>query len=128
MPFQSVWVDPVMFMEHNGVRVFHTYIEDTFLHPSPTTFTLDPTDTDPDSPRAFDVMTLQVPSARNMAQVAPPPVEQRAQELGLTFSEYSETPDFYLLREQWAEWIVHGRQAFLREIVKEALDMGIIRP
>ena len=117
-----------MFMEHNGVRVFHTYKDDEMRYPSPTTFTLHREDTDRDSPLAFDAMILVVPSARSMLQVTPPSVEQRAQELGLSVAEYLGTPDFYLLQGQTDEWVLHGRPAFLREIVKEALDMGIIKP
>ena len=30
MPTQTVWVEPDLFLEHQGVRVFHTYKEDDY--------------------------------------------------------------------------------------------------
>ena len=30
MPTQTVWIDPEVFLEHQGVRVFHTYKEDDY--------------------------------------------------------------------------------------------------
>jgi hypothetical protein len=28
MPFKTIWEDPELFLEHNGIRVFHTYKDD----------------------------------------------------------------------------------------------------
>jgi len=30
MPTQTVWIDPELLLEHQGVRVFHTYKEDDY--------------------------------------------------------------------------------------------------
>ena len=30
MPTQTVWIDPELFLEHQGVRVFHTYKDDDY--------------------------------------------------------------------------------------------------
>ena len=28
MPYKTVWVEPEVFLEHNGVTVYHTYLDD----------------------------------------------------------------------------------------------------
>jgi hypothetical protein len=30
MPTQTVWIDPELLLEHQGVRVFHTYKDDDY--------------------------------------------------------------------------------------------------
>jgi len=43
MPTQTVWIDPELLLEHQGVRVFHTYKEDDYDQGAkPYSFTLNP--------------------------------------------------------------------------------------
>ena len=30
MPYKTIWVEPEVFLEHNGVTVYHTYRDDEF--------------------------------------------------------------------------------------------------
>ena len=33
MPYQTIWVDPDLCLEHNGVKIYHDYDEDDFDQP-----------------------------------------------------------------------------------------------
>jgi len=56
MPYITQWVDPDLFLEHQGVQVWHTYKEQEYDDRLHYWFTADPDNTDRDS--YFDVREL----------------------------------------------------------------------
>ena len=60
MPYQTIWVEPDLFLEHNGVKVYHSYKNDDFEDPLFYWFCVYPSgDTSyEDDKRDFDVGDL----------------------------------------------------------------------
>lgn len=60
MPYSSEWVEPEVFMEHNGTKVYHIYKDDDIDQgPRFYWFTLDPVNgSDTDQEHVFDVRDL----------------------------------------------------------------------
>jgi hypothetical protein len=68
MPYK--WVEPQLYLEHKGVKVYRTYCEDLFEQPNHYWFTTDVTEDDLQAEiYEFDVRTLPAPQeAQDLAQ------------------------------------------------------------
>lgn len=65
MPTKTTWIAPEVFLEHNGVTVYHTYQDNDYeAGPMEYWFTLNGEDDDDDD--HFDVRDLDVPSRARM--------------------------------------------------------------
>lgn len=113
MPFITQWIDPELFMEHNGVRVFRTYKDDDVGQGCKDYwFTLN-NNSDED---AFDVRELDVPSRKNLE--AHPPF------LYGSHFEAASKEQREVWGKEWHDWLVTGEKEAIRQIIIEAIDVG----
>lgn len=118
MPSQSIWVDPDVFMTHNGVSVYHTYVDDDVEQGECRyTFT---TDSAADDNR-FDVRQLNVPSQSRLS-IAPAPFLSKSNPEFVAASEEQKAQ----WDQQWDAWFDFGEREVIKTIVTEAIDMGLI--
>jgi len=107
MPYKSEWVEPDIYLEHNGVRVFYTYDNDDYDDPNFCYYT---TNEDDNTEDHFDV--------RDLKSWFPDPNQPEFLKPGV------KNP---VLEKQWAEY--HKRDArneHFKNVIKAAIDAGEI--
>lgn len=66
MPYRKVYEDPELFLEHNGIKVYHTYTNDNFYLRNSYVFTTDVTYTQKDGlHNSFDVRKFDLEKELN---------------------------------------------------------------
>jgi hypothetical protein len=118
MPYRTVWEDPEVYLEHNGVTVYHTYKDDE-VEQGPRTYYFVTNISDSED-EAFDVREFKVPS--RVALEGHPPY------LSESYSRYRDaSPE---QREQWGRewhlWQTGGEAEVIKTILREAIDQGLI--
>ncbi len=129
MPYLMVRVEPKLFMEHNGVKVYHAYSAPEKGDPEimPDYFTLHPEDDDWTHPLAFDATDLEVPSGDKLWTEIPPTTAHLMRQTGLPMQEFLESPMHHENVLLWEQWHRERRPAILRAIIAEAIDAGIVK-
>jgi hypothetical protein len=123
MPYESKWTPPELFLDHQGVKLYHTYKDDEASNgPSRYCFTTDPTNEfDCYERERFDVQELDVPACKLLENHPP---------------YLSETDDFYRngtkaqraeFRRAWERWQSGGEEAVIAQILREAIEAGLIK-
>ena len=115
MPYREIWVDPELFLSHNGVNVYRTYSNDDFDGGANIyRFTVKPMEAEGFN-EAFDVRGLKVPSS-SLLDAHPPfislsmPEEKKQKLLAL-----------------WNDWQgPDGEIQVVRLVLKEAIEAGLI--
>lgn len=111
MPYS--WIEPALFLEHNGVCVYHTYCEDNYnFSESKFEFTTTPLEYLEDA-TVFNVLDFNVPSAEKLRAPHPP------------FIRHGGQKDLALAR-QWERWLAEVQPALIKAAVREAIDAGLI--
>jgi len=67
MPWQTSWVDPELFLEYKGVKVYHTYKDDDFEERLMYWYAIYPTGCFHDDYIEFDVRNLPAPAGINLS-------------------------------------------------------------
>ncbi len=62
MPYITSGIEPELFLEHHGVRVYHAYAENNYDHQMMYLFTTDPSIVQKEG-TVFDILDFNVPSA-----------------------------------------------------------------
>lgn len=116
MPYQTVWVDPEIFLTYKGVNVYYTYIDDDVNGGiSEFIFTLDKvSDENP-----FDVRDLDVPSKGPLHQPAAP--FKNSKEYECASIDRKDEID-----RLWREWFDSGRKVATQAVICEAIDQGLL--
>ena len=119
MPTSSSWVDPEVFLTHNGVTVYHAYRDDDvdqgalWYH-----FTLDCNSDD----NSFDIRNLDVPLG--------PRVEPDIPYLTNTDPRYAAVSEAErdAMRKAWDDWLKPGGgfDQTRKAILEQAIDMGLL--
>ncbi|WP_066338601.1 hypothetical protein [Azohydromonas lata] len=122
MPTCSQWVDPEVFMEHAGVTVYRTYVDDdTSQGPSTYSFTLDCLSDD----NHFDVRDLALPSRRKLDE-HPPFLGESFEHYRLASAQQREE-----WRNAWTAWQAPGggQDQAIQVVLRDAIDRGLlVRP
>lgn len=120
MPTISTWVAPEVFMTHNGVVVYRTYEDDDFYQASNgDSYTTD--NTSDGGEYVFNVHELDVPS--NSGLDAHPPFLCTSNPDWATASDETKQ----LWKQQWETWFESGDELAVKTVIKEAIDLGLIR-
>lgn len=130
MPRRVEYYAPEVFLEHNGVKVYHTYYDDDDEEDdqrAPDVFTLHPEDTDPDGPLSFNALDLPVPAIEALEAAKPSTTQTAVAKAGMRLSLFRETPAYAELMVQWLHWWDELRPPAIRQAVIEALDKGILK-
>lgn len=118
MPFETRWVDPELFLEHGGVKVYHTYKDDDVGHGVHSFwFTLDD-GTDEDQ---FDVRDLAVPNRYLLF----PNIEFMCKS-NPTYAGMCDE-DKEAVKRQWEHWHNAGCSEAIKSVLKLAIDLGLLK-
>jgi len=108
MPYSQHWIEPEQFLEHKGVRVFHSYEDDDIEQgPRKYSFILDPLGSDYDD--SFDVREL-----KNWQEPPRPPY---LSEPG------ADTP---ANRAAWDHFLNEAEPNAIRQAIIAAIELGIL--
>ena len=120
MPTISTWVAPEVFMTHNGVVVYRTYEDDDFDQASNgDSYTTD--NMSDGGEYVFNVHELDVPSHSGLD--AHPPFLCNTNPDWATASDETKQ----LWKQQWEAWFDGGEELAIKTVIKEAIDLGLIR-
>ena len=110
MPYITQWVDPEVFLEHEGVKIFHTYKDDDWAN-GPMTYWYSTSDNDGEN--QFDVRDLRLcasdPDQVVDALTHPPLLKET--------SAYQEKMSGELTNEQ----------EVITEIIRRAIEQGLLK-
>lgn len=124
MPSKQVTVEPELVVEHKGVKVYRTYLDDDLENPEQFIFTTRPNDTDSCSPAAFDIREI---TSLDLLTDRPELVDDRiARKHGLELTEYVLTPDYLARKAAWQEWWDVTMPGLIRQAIIAAIDGGNI--
>ena len=116
MPYKTIWVEPEVFLEHNGVTVYHTYRDDDFDQGADWHwFTLQ--EDGGEDKGAFDIRDVDpLGLLRNhLPQVGGPGWD-------------SATPqERDAIREAWDKWRESGFDEARRAVLRNAIDKGLLK-
>ncbi len=116
----TIWVAPALYLEHNGVKVFHTYVDDDVGQGvNDVFFTTDPS-CDEGNKFVFDARTLAVPSVALLEQHPPYLREDNPVYANGSPAERAQW------QKDWKRWHDEGFPAAIKAIIKEAIEMGLI--
>lgn len=119
MPCKTEWVDPELFMEHAGVKIYHTYVDDDVDQGrNSNIFSTEAYDDE----HQFHVRDLDVPS-RKLLDAHPPFLSESSSPEWVTAT--SQQKDQW--RKEWADWLAAGETAVIRAMIIEAIEAGIIK-
>jgi len=116
MPYVTQWVEADLFLEHQGVRVWHTYSEQEYDSPNHYWFTADEDNTNEES--HFDV--------RELPTYAAPPhppfifYSKNLDEMGPGFA-----PDSPELSEAWMKWHA-AEETFIPDAIRSAIEQNLL--
>ena len=127
MPYKNEYVPPEVFLEHNGVKVYHTYYGGQWGRRARDTFTLHADDTNPSAARAFYALDLKVPAMKDYLAKRPLEVGDAAVRMGMDMATFMATIEYHQLIQAWRRWSDDLRPAAVRQAVIEALDAGILK-
>ena len=115
MPYKTVWVEPEVFLEHNGVTVYHTYRDDDIEQGANWFwFRLDQEE---DDEGKFDIRDVD---PLNLLKSHPP------NRCGPDWD--SATPqERDAILEAWAKWHVSGFDEARRAVLRHAIDKGLLK-
>ena len=115
MPYKTVWVEPEVFLEHNGVTVYHTYKDDDIEQGADRYwFTL--REDGGEDEGAFDIRYVD---PLGLLRNHPP--------LKCGPSWDSATPqERDAITEAWAEWYESGFDEARRAVLRNAIDKGLL--
>lgn len=109
MPHKKVEVEPELFLEHNGVKVWRTYDDDDITRPDMHRFTADPDYTDcdfgPGGDEHFSVKHHYAGFENPYRAKLPKPTDSQ---------------------EVWLAWHNGGEQEAIIETVKWGIDAGLL--
>lgn len=115
MPYKTIWVEPEVFLEHNGVTVYHTYKDDDFEQGANWYwFRLDQEE---DDEGKFDIRDVD---PLNLLKSHPP------FKCGPGWD--SATPqERDAIEEAWAKWYESGFDEARRAVLRHAIDNGLLK-
>ena len=115
MPYKTIWVEPKVFLEHNGVTVYHTYVDDDMDQGANWYwFTLRE---DGDEKGAFDIRGLDTDKLLDNH----PPYKGRSEWESATPQERD------AIMEAWDKWYESGFDEARRAVLKHAIDNGLLK-
>lgn len=115
MPYKIIWVEPEVFLEHNGVTVYHTYRDDDIDQGTDRYwFRLDQEEND----GKFDILDVD---PLNLLKNHPPFFKVNP-------SWESATPqERDAIMEAWNKWHESGFDEARRAVLKHAIDNGLLK-
>jgi len=115
MPYKTTWIDPDICVEHNGIKVFHTYDDDNFdKGPMVHWFTMDPKFTEEDEGGDFDVRML--PAWKELVKLPP-----------LINIDSDSEEIVGRKREQWGEFR-EKEPGLIRHVLRLSIERGDLCP
>lgn len=119
MPYITADVEPEVFIEHNGLKVYHTYKNDCIDEGAKSYwFTTDPEGVESDDWCRFDVRSLATPAAAGFDRH--PPFQSSDEFLSAPPERQEE------IRQAWSEWHTVGEPSVIAAVIKEAIEMGLL--
>lgn len=123
MAFRTVTIEPELVLEHKGIRVYRTYVNDDADQPEKFYFTTNPEDTDSASVLAFLVTVLDTPAARALLSQRPKPINAP---LGVDLVEFRQTEAYFNARIEWDKWFDITQPQLILQALREGIEQGII--
>ena len=115
MPYKTIWVEPEVFLEHNGVTVYHTYRDDDFDQGANWYwFRLDQEENDEGK---FDIRDLDTDKLLDN----PPPYRNGTEWDSTTPQERD------AIMEAWNKWYESGFDEARRAVLRYAIDNGLLK-
>lgn len=121
MPEKIIQVEAERFLVHNGVTVFHTYVNGDVDQGRNTNY-FTTMRYEIEGEEEFDVRDLKVPS-RHLLDEHPPCLSRSCNPQWDTASEQQKAE----WAAQWDAWHNGGEERAIRTIITEAIDLGLIR-
>lgn len=120
MPYKEIRVAPALFLQHQGVKIYHTYPEDQVAAgPSTYHYTTDRLH-DGDELVKFDVRDLKTTNAQLLK--AHPPFLTASDERWQMADDATREQ----WRQEWKEWTDHGERQAIKAVLREAIRTGLI--
>ena len=116
MPYKTIWVEPEVFLEHNGVTVYHTYRDDDFDQGANWYWFTLREDGDEDK-GAFDIRDLDTDKLLDH----PPPYWNGTEWDSATPQERD------AIMEAWNKWYESGFDEARQAVLKHAIDNGLLK-
>jgi hypothetical protein len=133
MPTRTESVDPEVFLEHNGVTIYHIYKNDDIdASAREFWFTVDPDQGSDDNGHGtggtFDVRQLPIPKAGPSLRDQPPFLGyEEGERLGFkTYDDWVKSPEYEDLQRLWDTWHSSGRIDAIKNIIRNAIDIGVL--
>lgn len=115
MPYKTIWVEPEVFLEHNGVTVYHTYMDDDIGQGTDRYwFRLDKEEND----GKFDILDVD---PLNLLKNHPPFFKVNPGWESATPQERD------AIMETWNKWYESGFDEARRAVLKHAIDNGLLK-
>jgi len=129
LPYKTDKVPPGIVVYHQGVSVYHTYVEDDYARPEQFIFTTSQRETNSTSPHVFDIREMpELPAVGKLISDRPPLVDNSyASKRGMELAAYTRTPEYLALRVVWDKWWDHTLPGLIRQAIIEAIEAGNIK-
>ena len=116
MPYKTIWVEPEVFFEHNGVTVYHTYRDDD-IDQGANWFWFTLREDGGEDKGAFDIRDVD---PLNLLKNHPPLFVNPCWE--------SATPqERDAIMEAWDKWYESGFAEARRAVLRYAIDNGLLK-
>ena len=116
MPYKTVWVEPEVFLEHNGVTVYHTYKDDDIDQGANWYwFTLQELGSECEG--AFDIRDVD---PLDLLKSHPP-------HRGGPEWESATPQERDAIMEAWGKWHESGFDEARRDVLRHAIDKGLLK-
>ena len=114
MPYKTIWVEPEVFLEHNGVTVYHTYRDDDFEQGADWYwFRLDQGGDESE----FDIRDVD---PHDLLKSHPPPKTGPAWDAASLEEKAA-------IWEAWDKWHDSGFDEARRAVLRNAIDKGLLK-
>lgn len=127
MPYKRTPVDPELFLEHKGVKVYHTYEGGDFDHRTPYIFSTDERLTDDDDvDLAGDDCFIDIRNVKKWSSCGDFINAYLRDYPGGQHPPYPEL-EKQEFKELWLRWNNGGETKAITETVKSAIDAGLLK-
>lgn len=129
MPTQTTWIDPEIFLEHNGKVIFHAYKDDDWDQ-GRMTFWFTTEGDDDSGAYHFDARELipQLPEVQPLWSARPEYIgHEAAERRGLTWEQWQASDERKRLEVEWCRWHDEGEPAAIKATISAAIDAGLVK-